>query len=82
MEFLGVAEVKRTVRILGSFTLDLKAHKVSNAKTGTSVAPAKMTKQSTGGKPKAVRKTTRTTKKKPGSKCTGSNPRLSESAAS
>ena len=65
-EFLGVDEVKRTAQILDSFTLDLKAHKVSNAKTGASVASPKMTTQSTGGKPKTMRKPAKTTQKKSG----------------
>ena len=57
-EFMGVDGVNKTAQILDSFTLDLNAHKVSNDKAGVSVASPKMTTQSTGGKPKALRQTT------------------------
>jgi hypothetical protein len=68
MEFMGVDEATQTAQILDSFTLDLKAHKVSNAKAGASVAAPKMTTQTPGGKPKTIRKTTKTTQKNPGGK--------------
>lgn len=68
MEFMGVDEVNKTAQILDSFTLDLKAHKVSNDKAGASAVSRKMTTQSTGGQPKAIRKIVKTTQKNSGGK--------------
>lgn len=57
IEFMGVDEANQAAQVLDSFTLDLKAHKVSNDKAGASVAVPRMTTQASGGKPVKVRKT-------------------------
>jgi hypothetical protein len=56
VEFMGVDEDKQVAQILDSFELDLKAHKVSNEKAGSSAVAPRMSTQAHGTKPKKARR--------------------------
>jgi hypothetical protein len=56
VEFLGVDEDNQKAEILDSFSLNLKTHKVSNTKAGSSAVAKKMSTQAHGTKPKKARK--------------------------